>query len=272
VINGAPIDITGTTTQTFIAYSGQLYAVGAATYIPAPPPIPVFPVPTDLWPVNEGSGTTFNNSANPANPATATNVTWNGNAAQFDGASSYAVAAVNDAQDGTKPLSVSAWINFQGLDAAGDDSSIVSCLGLIGGWALAILGADYSGIPMGGIYAELAGNETGAGYIFMGTTTIVPVDEPVHVCFTYDGSLSSSGVQIYFNGMAQPVAVASSGPLTVSIVGNAPVQLGYQLAYNGPEAPGAFFSGTISGVRIDSVALTAEQVADIFNAGAGKRR
>ncbi len=81
-----------------------------------------------------------------------------------------------------------------------------------------------------------------------------------HVCATYDGSSSTSGVSIYLNGVSKTVnSVLNS--LSSSILNSLNLEIGSRQG-------GRLMKGQIDDVRIYNYALSAAQVRNVYNGGA----
>lgn len=81
----------------------------------------------------------------------------------------------------------------------------------------------------------------------------------VHICVTYDGSSTPGGVNIYFNGTPQTLAVIAN-TLTGTIVTTEPFVLGRLGSLN-------FLDGLLDEVSIYDDELTASDAAQIYNGG-----
>lgn len=89
---------------------------------------------------------------------------------------------------------------------------------------------------------------------------IIPQNVWCHVVLTYSGSGTAAGVNFYKNGVLLTKTVTSDTFDNTSILTTVSLKLG-GFQQTGTQSP---FSGDITDVRLHNVALTAQQVADLY--------
>jgi hypothetical protein len=218
---------------------------------------PVLGLP-EQWLMHDGSGSTFADATANANTITASNITWGTGMGVpspiFNGTNSSAVAAQTAITDfdGTKPFSVSIWVN-----PAANGSTFVGNLlpssSNFTGWELGLQDS------VGQITFFLINSYPG-NYIIVQTLTSVTFGTPQNVILTYDGSQHVSGVTIYISGIAQPFGTTND-TFTGSSASGAPITVGNRVDGSTP------YTGSMSNLQIFSGVLSTGQIAAIQTAG-----
>jgi hypothetical protein len=208
--------------------------------------------------MNEGSGDSFFALAPNNNTITASNITWGTGIGVtspiFGGTNSSGIAA-NDTLtnfDGTKPFSVSLWVNPASLAA---ESAFVSTLQLSSGaigWEVYFGGGGAPGFFLINDFPSNAIDVTVPGPLVVGTTT--------NIVWTYDGSQRAPGVSIYVDGVLG-VPTVTTDTLSASTANGQPLLVGARLDGSTP------FDGSMGDLQIFGTALTQAQVNAIVLAG-----
>lgn len=212
----------------------------------------------EQWLMHDGSGTTFADATPNANTITASNITWGTGTGitspAFNGSTSTAVAAQTAITnfDGTKPFSVSVWINTpNSLPTMTFVSTLVTASNYQG-WEF---GTD----PLGRPLLYLIGNFPSDYININGQVAIVP-NASTNLIITYDGSQHAAGVTFYTNGEADPVTITTD-TLTTSTASGIPIQVGSRADGTDP------YVGSMSNLQIFSGVLSSGQIAAIQTAG-----
>jgi len=173
----------------------------------------------------------------------------------LDGVNDYVDLGDNFNFDSTTPFSLSFWVNR----SASRNQSIISRLLTspnVQGFQFVLLGGNQVRLAM----YNLVG---GGGFVSVRTNTTVDAFRFVHVVATYDGSQNASGIKIYFDGVLQSKTVESA-----SVSGSTSVATSAKI---GSRASDFYFNGLIDEGAIFSRELTASDVTDLYNAGAGRQ-
>ena len=94
----------------------------------------------------------------------------------------------------------------------------------------------------------------------IGSTILTPyIGTWIHVCATYDGSGSSSGIKIYINGVRDDANNNNAGSYVAMQNNTAPVRIGSGASY--------FANGSIDETAIFNTELSASDVTSIYNSG-----
>jgi hypothetical protein len=214
------------------------------------------------WALNDGSGASAVSTPAGDNLAL-TNVTWGssagfpGSVAQFNGSSSYAVAA-NDTYtnfDGSSAFSAACWIEPTTLTPTDQyflmSSSAPSPAAWWGVEVYVTGGPGALHVHMGDGTSALdsyTGPEVGAG-------------SPSLVGFTYDGTKTIGGIKVYANGAAVTPSSTSGTSFSGSLASGYPMMIGSLLPSAGN------FDGAIGYCRTATRQWTASEWAAIFAAG-----
>ncbi len=153
----------------------------------------------------------------------------------------------------TNQLTLEAWINTQRTNSSAPDQEII---GKIGGAA----GNNGYEMTLSGNMLLGMFNTPGQGWPGNEVSNSVPIIPGTwnHVAFTYD----QSALKLYFNG--QPVATNVVGPLVISATSA-------NLHVSGDDNNHGYFAGLVDEPSVYNRALSASEVAAIYNAGsAGK--
>ena len=202
--------------------------------------------------LDEGSGTTVNDSSTNKNNGTASNATWKtgyfGNALQFSGATNSYVT-VNDTAslDLTSALTLEAWVNPSTLNSPDN------------GWVAAVA-KEHQNSGNDIAYALYAANGTGTppalhllingSDVGVQGTSVLPLNTWSFLSGTYDGST----MRLYVNG----TLVASRGQSGAVTTTADPLRLGGDWS-------GEMFTGLIDNVRIYNRALSASELQNDQN-------
>jgi hypothetical protein len=159
-------------------------------------------------------------------------------AGYFDGTDNAINAAATGLPTGTgQPVSMSAWVNYQGTNTAP--------------YQIAEYGTNSTG--------RMFGAYVGYGYLTFGgnaddvtTPYLVPTDTWQHIVMTYDGT----SIRAYVNGVLVWGPTAPPTPLNLSTAG---------LNIGGGSSN--WFKGLIDDVRFYSTQLTQTQITALYNAG-----
>lgn len=177
------------------------------------------------------------------------------NGFSFDGINDYANFGNNLDFNGSTPFSFSAWVKPTTL---GELNCILSkmvaataqgyYLRLENGIKFVMYNADTSGVAVT-------------------TTTSIPLNVYTHITVTYSGNGLGNGFNIYVNGVNTTLTIVRNA-FYGSASNTASFSIGSQ--YTGISAS-LFFKGVIDEVGAWSRALTATEVTELYNAGAGKQ-
>lgn len=188
-----------------------------------------------------------------------------GKAFSFDGVDDFVSALHNESQNLREALTIDAWIMRQG------SCYPLNCIVLMKEDAPAPLEGDLRyGIvlhddPESWIYGRVSLSlNTGFWADVAVSNTILEENVWYHVAGTYDGSIA----RIYVNGVLEN-SVEHPGPLLPSTGGA--MKIGQESAAGEPVDPPEFFNGLIDEVELFNRALSAEEIATLYDAGsAGK--
>ena len=205
------------------------------------------------WAMDEGSGTTLGDASSIGNTGTLTNGPTfidgrRGKALHFDGTNDYVDTAINPIgqfEESTfggwvKPeTGGSGFVFARGSDASGS------------GWSL------YLNAPAGGTATIGVVYGTSSVYTRTGTTTLT-----ANTWYYVTGVQTRSDIKIYVNGVLE-------GTTSYSIAGAALRSSGVNLQL-GTINGGSYFKGDIDDFRVYNQALTATEVATLYQAGGAK--
>jgi hypothetical protein len=202
------------------------------------------------WKFDEGSGTQAMDSAG-SNHGSISGATWTGGkvggALNFDGSNDYVDCGDIAAVDGTRGLTIMAWINTDSISA----QKLVSRKGEDYPPYYFWVRSDYT--IFFGIYRSYT------AYTAQTTETIIP-NEWFFVAGTYDGET----VRTYIDGVERATNTSPSGPTNSN---GFSVQIGS--AY--PEYPTAWFDGKIDEVVIYNRAVSADEIMRFYENGLSGR-
>ncbi|MDP3723084.1 MAG: LamG domain-containing protein [Candidatus Omnitrophota bacterium] len=210
------------------------------------------------WKLDEGGGTSVRDAVS-VNDGTATNgPTWTtsgklGKALSFDGTNDYVSLSPSSFPSGATPRTVSVW-----LKTATVADQLIFSYGTVANtqeWQLFVGTGTGCGVEGGGnALGTITLGTSGAGNGVCGVQTVTD-NVWHHVVGVYDGTT----IKIYIDGVLK-----NSGPRTSNLgLSYATIGGGY------PNAPGYYFNGTIDEVSLWSKALSAAEITDLYNAGAG---
>jgi Concanavalin A-like lectin/glucanases superfamily len=209
--------------------------------------------------LDESSGNVSDATGN-ALTGTNTDVTFGsgkiGNAGTFNGTSSRISTSTTLRYERTKAFSVSAWIK---TSVSSGERAIYSTQENSGSYRGFTFWSSYGGSNK--LFVSI-GN-TG-GVIEKGATTTSLADGTwKHVVFTYDGSSTAAGVNMYVNGSLESMST-STDTLGSSIVGTSGVYLGRR-------DDGLYYSGDMDELGVWNRVLSATEVSTLYNSGSGKQ-
>lgn len=209
----------------------------------------------DFWPMNEGSGATFNNVINPANPMTAQNITWAssftglGLSPQFNGSTSGAVSTQPNTLNG--PFSICIALN--GLVTSTGLQPVLIRSFTTGvstvGFQVTVIGRNLANYIVSGTSPTWAGIN-----VLTGPSANLTDNQSAYIVVTYDGSGVAAGIRSYINGISVSQTVTYD-TLAGSFASNFPVYIGQD------EAGGSRWNGTLANARIYNRVLSASEVA-----------
>jgi hypothetical protein len=220
------------------------------------------------WKFEEGTGTTVADSSGNGNTltlaASTATPTWTtgkiGNALSFDNTNDYASASNSASLNITGELTVMAWIKVNAFNP--DWNDIVTKGNDAAGRAGYQLIMTSDARPA--FYFCTGANATCGtwyGYESDSTTPTITAGSWFHVAFTYKDSTDT--IVMYVNGAAQSGHINGGNALITSIVSNTdPLNIG---TFASSEASNM----VIDDVRIYNRALTAAEIAKIYNGGSG---
>ena len=111
----------------------------------------------------------------------------------------------------------------------------------------------------GGVALYLYDNSTGARISRYGASQSAHRNTWIHVCATYDGSSSSTGIKCYVNGVQNDVWASNSGTYTAMENTVQSVEIGREGSY--------YAEGNIDEVSLFDSELSASDVTSIYNLG-----
>jgi hypothetical protein len=200
------------------------------------------------WLMDKGEGSVIYDETSNYNDGTIYGATWTtagkvNSALEFDGADDY-VDCGNDASlDITEAITIEAWINAESYPATGED------------FIVAKSSAYYLCLTPGGKLAVYTyGTSPQAWFESVADITL---DEWTHIAVTYD----QTNIIIYINGSSDNSA-GRTGTISTSAH-----ELGIGDAIVSGSPYGKYFNGTIDGVRIYSLGLSAEEVDERYQRG-----
>jgi hypothetical protein len=148
-----------------------------------------------------------------------------------------------------KPFSISAWVKAPSFGATQD--IMIKFQSPTAEWQTVI---NATGKAVVTLY-----NASGDRYISKITAENIPTNNFIHICYTYSGSKSLSGLNIYTNGFLASTTTTTSGPYTGMSNGSSPV---YINAFPGVPRYGNL---SIDEVAIWNRALSSNEVYQIYN-------
>lgn len=223
------------------------------------------------WKMDEGYGTTANNSGNGgsaisgtltnmSSPATAVSG-WNqdgkfSKSLSFDGTNDYVNVGTSSTLDFTGPMTISAWINITG--GAGTFRTVLSRWDSVGGINTRsyFLGVNSSNQ----VYFVTSSNGSDPG---VNNTATDPTIPSTGIWYHYSAVFDGSTMRLYRNG----IQVATSTQTAIKSSPNNQVGIGAVLGRSG-DAISAPFNGKIDEVKIYNAALTASEIKLDYNHGA----
>ena len=213
------------------------------------------------WKFDEGSGSTATDSSGNGNTGTLVNSpTWVAghavNALSFNGSNQYVNLPTTGINQDNQAFSVSAWINTNDITVY---QKIVGNSTPHGAWGVNNGYTALFGINGGGSVGFYFG-KTQVWYAVQNTGDLLSNNTWYHLVGTYDGSLSTSGIKIYVDGVLQSTTPDGSFGSTPSATDLWKI--------GGDGASGNIenvFNGSIDEVRIYNRELTPTEITNIYN-------
>ena len=220
--------------------------IPTATVASASPTSPGGPLPVAAWDLDGDGAASIGDSALEFSGA----YEFSDTAVAFDGYTGSGSTAAPGPIDTTASFSVSAWVNY--ADRISDPVTAVSQLGDVTG--LFLLGVVDSGKWF---FARKTEDRTGLEYsVRADGSQAVPSKSWTHLVGIYDKDAGM--LQLYVNG--EPQAEAA---YTATLKANGPLTIGRGQF---DSHPGNFWPGSVGEVAVYQAALTADQVAEIYQA------
>jgi RHS repeat-associated protein len=201
--------------------------------------------PVSWWRLNQGTGQTVPDGSGTGNTGVSSNVSWSGDAAVFDGASSDIAATAPGVNTGTS-FSLSAWVDLSSLGASA--------------WILGASGNhSYA--------ADLAYSGTTGKFKF--ETTDADVRGPV-------SSVASGGVSATAGAWTHVVGVydAAAGTMRLYVNGTASGSASPASTWAatrglhiGSDGSALYFPGSVANVQLYQRALATSEIATLYSAG-----
>lgn len=225
----------------------------------------VWTSPVQQWLMNEGTSPMADSSGH-TNDLTNTAVTFTNvagmltNTPTYNGSTSKSVAANFTNTNFTNgPFSGCIWFRMTAgyttdfAFLAGDSDSDNSLVG----WELGFSHSPGTNQPLFLLYGPSGTNNTITYF-----TTDINSNAVHHMCGTYDGSLSATGVKMYLDGAALSQA-STSGTFGASLASGVSVTIGQARGAGFPRP----FTGNAADKRVFGYVLSASQVSAIYTAG-----
>jgi hypothetical protein len=196
------------------------------------------------WKMQEVSGNVTDfKGVSPLTNASTTSIAGKiGNGRNFSGATQYLTSANNNAYNNTAAFSVSAWVKLDELTARMIVGNTVD---------------NFELQTTGGVLLFYVRNAGGWGTPTQSAAAAIATGTWYHVVGTFDGT----NIKVYRNGVQVGTNVARAAPL---VTGDYSIRVGTYGA-----APGWFMDGVIDEVGIWNRAITATEVASLYNSGNG---
>jgi RHS repeat-associated protein len=213
--------------------------------------------PAGWWKLTQSSGTTVADSSGTGNLATAgSGVTWTGNGgAVLSGQSGQQVTTRGPVMDTTRSFSVSAWVNLAGSTGT-DQSAIAQDAGSVSGF---YLGLD-SGTGKWKFTRPEEDRNSPPDWATAKSGNSAQTGTWTFLTGVYDANAGT--IQLYVNGAGAgsalaPTPIAASGPLEIG-------------GGKWDGQAGAFgWDGSLTNVEAYPTALSAAEVANLYNQGSG---
>jgi len=273
--NFSPATITGAGTSVLTVTASPSATVGAGTFVvsgtdgtysssSSAAALTIWTGPVQQWLMNEGSSPMADSSGH-SNNLTNANATYTNiagllpNTLTFNGSTTTSAAAnyTNTNFTGSTPFSVCGWANETSYAGLQLEVLLGNVASSGQGWVVFLQGGG------GGnrltFAMEGTGGSTGANENF---NFIPTTGTAFHFCVVTDGTEKVAGMTAYANGVSSGANHTVQDNLSGSIAGATPVYVGYY------QSPGSLpLAGGVADVRIFNYALSATQVAAIYNAG-----
>ena len=173
----------------------------------------------------------------------------------FDGVDDYVDLGDVLDNDGTQAQSVSFWVKLNTLSTFAFVSKFNHLIPY-NGWAVQLSGSKVNLI--------FSNSVTGASYAQTENTQVLTTNTWYHIVATYDGSKSASGIKIYIDG-----SVGTQNILKDTLSTNSTSASGIKATISSRNAGSIWTNGIIDEVGIWNRELTASEVTDLYNSGAG---
>lgn len=152
----------------------------------------------------------------------------------------------------TDPFSISTWVQMTALGAGG--TFLSKRLALIG----------YIVFVSNTNQLRFLLNGASSTFLQVRPTTLITDTNWHHYVFTYDGSSTPAGINVYIDGVADSIITIDDTPLSTTIVNAGDLKLGA----NGGNS--IFLNGNEDEVSVWNKELTASEASEIYNSGVPK--
>jgi len=175
----------------------------------------------------------------------------------LDGVNDYVDLGNNFDNDGTQAQSFSLWVKLNTLSTFAFVSKMNHSIPF-NGWAVQLVGSKanlvFSNNATGGLYAQTE------------NTQVLTTNTWYHIVATYDGSKSASGIKIYIDG-----SIGTQNIIKDTLSTNSTSSTGIKATISSRNGSSIFTNGIIDEVGIWDRELTASEVTELYNSGAGKQ-
>jgi len=176
------------------------------------------------------------------------------NGFSFDGVNDTVDMGNNLDFDGSTPFSISFWLNANNVTSFNVPLGKAFNIAPFNGYWFLITSS-------GNITFYLSNDLNAPDYLAIENSATLSTSTWYHVVATYDGSKDSSGLKVYVDNALNTQTVISN-TLTGSISNTRPFRLGAR-------DTGVYFGGGVDEVSVFNRELTASEVTELYNSGAG---
>jgi hypothetical protein len=197
------------------------------------------------------------NHGNPFNIASSTFYTRGkiGQGVRFDGINDRIEVPANASLNTKAPLTVSAWIKPVSYGGGNQGAIIAKTNGGSAGWWFVANGSS------GHNTLAFTVGFNPAGMIVNGTDDVLVLNQWQHVVFTWDGTVNTSGVHIYKNGVETTYGTVSNGSGTIND------DSAFNLTIGTLSGGTQMFDGTIDDVHLYNRVLSASEIRKLYSQG-----
>jgi hypothetical protein len=187
-----------------------------------------------------------------------------GLALDYDGTNDYVVVPRKREYDSTRWRTLSAWINARSFDGQFGFNDILAC-DTIGGTREWAFGTQTDAVLTDAkLFCAIFG--TGGGEISVNSPETLQVNQWYHIAWSHDGSYTTGGYAVYYNGVPQTLTNTSSGTFTAPGVGTADLGIGRRTGNGGFDL---HFNGQIGECAIYNRPLAAAEIRELYRRGNG---